>query len=167
MPIDHHGIGQEGGQPADESLLGEAAGTREEGEESRIGTVTTGPRRRLLLIHDGSSQPLCFPLTGAGFEVEAVTSAAEALTLLSDRRYTLIVADCRLPDLPPLDWMAALLGAAPATPLVLGCEADAAADLRVQSRDFGAVMVFDASAAAGDFMELVKASLQPAADRPG
>ncbi len=45
-------------------------------------------------------------------------TATEALELLDGRQYAVIAADSFLPDLSPLDWLAALRGAGyPADPL--------------------------------------------------
>ena len=44
----------------------------------------------------------------AGLEVESAQTATEGVELVSTRRYAVIGADCFLPELPPLDWLAAL-----------------------------------------------------------
>jgi DNA-binding NtrC family response regulator len=76
---------------------------------------------RLLLIEDDHSLRGIMReiLARGGFEVETASRAAEAVNLLATHRYAAIVSDCRLPDLLPLDWLAALRGAAPTTPLIL------------------------------------------------
>jgi DNA-binding response OmpR family regulator len=65
------------------------------------------------LLHDA------LVLDPVGFEVDTAATAAEALAHLATRPYAGIIADCILPGLPILDWLAALRGAAPRTPLVL------------------------------------------------
>jgi DNA-binding response OmpR family regulator len=52
-------------------------------------------------------------LERAGFAVDTARTATETMGSLTARRYAAIVADCMLPDLTPLDWLAALRGAAP------------------------------------------------------
>jgi len=53
---------------------------------------------------------LCDVLQRAGFEVASASTATQAIDLLAGRRYAAIVADCSLPDLPVLDWLAAVRG---------------------------------------------------------
>jgi DNA-binding response OmpR family regulator len=65
----------------------------------------------------------------ADFEVDTAATATEALDRLATRRYAVIVADCVLPGLPVLDWLAALRGAAPTTPLIL-CSGTIGEELR-------------------------------------
>jgi DNA-binding response OmpR family regulator len=55
----------------------------------------------------------------AGREIDTAATATEALDRLATRQYTVIVADCGLPVLPVLDWLAGLRGAARTTPLIL------------------------------------------------
>jgi DNA-binding response OmpR family regulator len=62
---------------------------------------------------------LCDVLDQAGFEVASASTATEAIDVISGCRYAAIVADCSLPDLPPLDWLAALRSVAPSAPLIL------------------------------------------------
>ena len=90
-------------------------------KESSNDRLVSPSRPRLLLVED--HEPLLGVLgevlDRAGFEVATASTATEAIDLLVGRRYAAIVADCSLPDLPPLDWLAAARGAAPTTPLIL------------------------------------------------
>ncbi len=73
---------------------------------------------RVLLVDDASPvlSVLRDTLAQAGFEVATAPTATEALELLNRRQYAVIAAESFLPDLSPLDWLAALRGAAPGTP---------------------------------------------------
>ena len=77
---------------------------------------TPGPR--LLLVEDARlvHDVLYEALVAAGFEVDTAQTATEAIEWLSTRQYAVIIADCVLPDLTPLDWLAAIRGAAPEYP---------------------------------------------------
>jgi DNA-binding response OmpR family regulator len=81
---------------------------------------TPEPATRLLLIEDAAPVPevLQESLERAGFTVDTARTATDAVSGLTAHRYAAIVADCMLPDLAPLDWLAAIRGAAPATPQV-------------------------------------------------
>jgi DNA-binding NtrC family response regulator len=46
----------------------------------------------------------------AGLEVASAQTATEAVEPLAGRRYVAIVADSFLPNLSPLDWLAAVRG---------------------------------------------------------
>ena len=82
-------------------------------------------------------------LDAAGFEVDTAAASAEALDRLATRRsYAAVIADCVLPDLPVLDWLAALRGAAPTTPLILSSGA-ISYELKSYAADFGAVAVLE------------------------
>jgi CheY-like chemotaxis protein len=58
------------------------------------------PETRILLIEDEatSRELLSYVLTSAGYEVDAVDSAAAALTRLEATDYKVVVADWLLPD---------------------------------------------------------------------
>jgi|RhiMetdeSRZDD1v2_1073273.scaffolds.fasta_scaffold179992_6 DNA-binding response OmpR family regulator len=53
----------------------------------------------------------------AGFDVDTAQKASGAIGLLTARRYAAILTDCDLPDLPALDWLAAIRGVASTIPL--------------------------------------------------
>jgi DNA-binding response OmpR family regulator len=78
-------------------------------------------RSRTLLVedHDPLLTVLCDVLYGAGFEVASASTATQAIDILAGHHYAAILADCSLPDLPALDWLTAVRGAAPTMPLVL------------------------------------------------
>jgi two-component system, OmpR family, copper resistance phosphate regulon response regulator CusR len=82
-------------------------------------------------------------LERAGFEVDTARTATAAVELLATWRYAVIVADCFLPDLPPLDWLAAMRGAAPGTPLVLYSGTLGLEELRDHATGFGAAAVLE------------------------
>ncbi len=98
----------------------------------------------------------------AGFDVESASMATEAVELLASRRYAAIVADCFLPDLAPLDWLAALRGVAPKTPLVIYSGSLRLEELRRQARDFGAVAVLEKPFSPAQLVEAVRAALKGA-----
>jgi DNA-binding response OmpR family regulator len=75
--------------------------------------------------------------------VDTAQTATEAMELLAGRRYAAIVADCVLPDLPPLDWLAALRGAAPGMPLVVYSGPVVLDDLPHLARDWGVAAVLE------------------------
>lgn len=79
----------------------------------------------------------------AGFEVESAETATEAINLLATRRYAVVLADCFLPDLPPLDWLAALRSVAPRTALIVYSGTIGPEELRGHAADFGAVAVLE------------------------
>ena len=84
-------------------------------------SVTGGSLPRVLLVEDNAAvrDVVRESLEGAGFEVDAATTATEGTERLAQRRYAAILSDCVLPDLPPLEWLAVARAAAPATPLVV------------------------------------------------
>jgi len=82
-------------------------------------------------------------LERGGFEIETAGTAIEAIGLLATERYAVIVADCFLPDLRPLDWLAAVRSAAPATPLVVYSGSIRPEELRGLAADFHAVAVLE------------------------
>jgi DNA-binding response OmpR family regulator len=100
---------------------------------------------RLLLVDDAASVLNVFRevLGHAGFEVDTARTATEAVAQLTTRAYAVIVADCVLSDLAPLDWVAAIRGAAPRTPLVLYSVTGVLQDLKGHARDWGAVATLE------------------------
>jgi DNA-binding response OmpR family regulator len=88
-------------------------------EPDEAGRPTSRPRVLLVEDHHPLLTVLCEVLERAGFETAGASTAAQAVDSLAGRRYAAIVADCSLPDLPALDWLTAVRGAAPTTPLVL------------------------------------------------
>jgi DNA-binding NtrC family response regulator len=79
--------------------------------------VTPSASRILVVAHGGATdlsvrRPA---LSEAGFDVDMAETASGAIGLLAARRYAAIVTDCDFPDLPPLDCLAAIRGAAPKT----------------------------------------------------
>jgi DNA-binding response OmpR family regulator len=103
------------------------------------------PRPRLLLVEDDDAvrEVLCESLEQAGFAVDTAQTAAEGVEKLATRRYAAIATDCVLPDLAPLDWLAALRGSAPVIPLVLYSGSVASDDLQLLGRDWGAAAVLE------------------------
>jgi DNA-binding response OmpR family regulator len=101
------------------------------------------PGLRLLLVED--TVPvlaiLRASLQSAGFQVDTARTAAEAMAQLVVRRYAAIITDCDLADLSPLDWLAAIRGAAPGTPLVAYTASIRVHEVRELARDWGAVTV--------------------------
>jgi DNA-binding response OmpR family regulator len=102
-------------------------------------------RHRLLLVEDAASVLNVFreALGHAGFDVDTARSATEAVDRLGTCAYAAIVTDCVLSDLAPLDWLAALRGAAPTTPLVLYSVTDVLESLKGHARDWGAVATLE------------------------
>jgi DNA-binding NtrC family response regulator len=66
-----------------------------------------------------------------------------------------IVADCVLPDLPALDWPAALRRAAPTTPLIL-CSGTIGDELRRQAADFRAAGMLEKPFTIARLVEVVR-----------
>jgi two-component system, OmpR family, response regulator len=79
----------------------------------------------------------------AGFEVESAQTATEAVGRLIRREYAALVADCVLPDVPPLDWLAAARAAAPGTPLVLYSRNIAPDELKSLARQLRAAALLE------------------------
>ncbi len=100
---------------------------------------------RVLMVEDVGPVlgVFCDVLGRVGFEVESAQTATEAVDLLATRRYAVIVADCFLPDLPPLDWLAALRGVAPTTPVVIYSGSIRLDELEHLARDWRAVAVLE------------------------
>jgi DNA-binding response OmpR family regulator len=99
----------------------------------------------------------------AGFDVETVQTAAEAVEWLAHRQYAAIVADGYVPDMPPLDWLTALRGVATTTPLVVFVEASRQEELSGHAAEFRAAAVLAPLASPAQLVEAVRAALGPAA----
>jgi DNA-binding NtrC family response regulator len=95
-------------------------------------------------------------LERGGFEIDTATTAIEAIGLLATERYAVIVADCFLPDLPPLDWLAAVRSAAPATPLVFYSGSIRLDELWALAADFRAVAVLEKPFSPSRLVEVVQ-----------
>jgi DNA-binding response OmpR family regulator len=111
---------------------------------------------RVLVVED--VEPLRDVLRHAGFEVDTAATATEALDRLATLRYALIIADCVLPGLPVLDWLAALRGAAPTTPLVL-CSGTIGDEPTRQAADFRAAGVLEKPFSVGQLLAAVRAAV--------
>jgi DNA-binding NtrC family response regulator len=120
------------------------------------------PRPRILMVED--SEPvldvLRESLEKAGFRVESARTAAEAIERLAGEPYAAIVADCVLPDLPPLDWLAAVRGAAPGTPLVVYSGTVSLELLRDQAASAGAAAVLEKPFAPARLVEAVRSAVR-------
>jgi DNA-binding response OmpR family regulator len=119
------------------------------------------PRHRILVVEDAGDVRDVFrdALGHAGFEVDTAATATEAVDCLATRRYAVIVADCGLPDLPTLDWLASLRGAAPTTPLVLCSGMLVGDELRRQTADFRAVAVLEKPFSLGQLVAAVRRAI--------
>ncbi len=119
---------------------------------------------RVLLVDDASPvlRVLRDTLAQAGFEVATAPTATEALELLNGRQYAVIAAESFLPDLSPLDWLAALRGAAPGTPLILYAASSRLEELRTHARGFGAVAMLEKPFSPAQLVEAVRAALKGA-----
>jgi two-component system copper resistance phosphate regulon response regulator CusR len=100
-------------------------------------------------------------LERAGFAVEGAQTAAAGLERLATRRYAVIVADCFLPDAPPLDWLAAARAAAPDTPLIIYSGSIRLEELRRHGAGVGAVAVLEKPFSPARLVEAVRAALPP------
>jgi DNA-binding response OmpR family regulator len=80
-------------------------------------------------------------LRRVGFEVDEASSLAAALDALARRTYQAIVVDYDMPELAGVDLLAALRGAAAATPRIL-C-AVVTPEIRAEARKFGVLAVLD------------------------
>ena len=118
-------------------------------------------RPRVLMVEDASPAlgVLRDALGRAGFEVETAGTATEAVELLASRRYAAIVADCFLPDLAPLDWLAAVRGVAPTTPFVVYSGSIRLEELRAHAADFRAVAVLEKPFAPARLVEAVQRAM--------
>lgn len=97
------------------------------------------PPLRVLVVEDEPTILELFSdaLREAGCGVEATLTMADALDLLARRQFDAIVADLRLPDIPPFDTIAALRTSAPNSRIVV-CSAVLTEELRQNARRFGA-----------------------------
>ncbi len=102
------------------------------------------PPLRVLVVDDEPTILAMFAdvLRHAGFDVEATPTMADALDLLTDRRFDAIVADLQLPDIRPFDTIAALRASAPDSRIVV-CSAFLTEELRRNAREFGATAVLE------------------------
>jgi DNA-binding response OmpR family regulator len=114
-------------------------------ETTRRAKMGTGPPPLLLLVEDDDSvrDLLSEVLEGAGFTVNTARTASEAVEQLTSRRYAVIATDCVLPDLSPLEWLAAARGTAPGTPLVLYSGTVALDELQQLATDWRAAAVLE------------------------
>ena len=102
-------------------------------------------------------------LTGAGFDVETAQTATEAVEWLARRPYAAIVTDGYVPDMPPLDWLAALRGVATTTPLVVYVESSRQEEPGGHAAEFRAAAVLAPPVSPAQLVEAVRAALGPAA----
>ncbi len=118
-----------------------------------------GPR--VLMVEDAGPVlgVLRVALERAGFEVESAQTASEALERLTARRYAVIVADCFLPDVPPLEWLAAARKAAPDTPLIIYSGSIRLDELRRHAAGLRAVAVLEKPFLPAQLVEAVRAAL--------
>jgi DNA-binding response OmpR family regulator len=118
-------------------------------------------RPRLLLVEDDAlvRELLCETVEGAGFQVETAPTATEAIEQLTRRRFAVIVTDCVLPDLAGSDWLAALRGTAPRTPLVLYSGTVALDELQQLASDWNAVAVLEKPFKPSELVAAVRATV--------
>jgi DNA-binding response OmpR family regulator len=117
-------------------------------------------RPRVLVVDDIDSRRIFRDaLRPAGFDVDTAATASTALDRLATRHYAVIVADCTLPGLAPLDWLAVLRGAALSTPLIL-CSETIGDELRRQAAVFGAAAVLEKPFSVWQLLAAVRAALQ-------
>jgi DNA-binding response OmpR family regulator len=103
-------------------------------------------------------------LAQADFDVDTAETVTEAMERLSAGHYVAIVADGVLPDLSPMDWLAAIRGAAPDTPLVLYSGTLAFEDLQQLARQWGVAALLEKPFAPAELVAAVRAAIGPAAD---
>jgi DNA-binding response OmpR family regulator len=115
---------------------------------------------RVLVVDDVDSLRDVFreALGHAGFEVDTAATATEALDRLAIRHYAVIIADCVLPGLPVLDWLATLRGAALSTPLIL-CSGTIGDELTRYAADFQAA-VLQKPFSVGQLVAAVRAAME-------
>lgn|SRR5262245_54643281 len=99
---------------------------------------------RVLILEDDPRTLEVFSeaLRRVGYEVQAVRTMAAAIEALHARRYTAIVTNLGLPDIGPMDALAALRTAAPGSRIII-CSGLITEELRVSARQFGAVAVLE------------------------
>jgi DNA-binding response OmpR family regulator len=132
-------------------------------------SVMPTPRRRLLLVEDARlvREVLSESLTQADFHVDTAGTATEAMEWLSIRRYAAIVADGILPDLSPMDWLAAIRGAAPETPIVLYSGTVALEDLQQLARQWEVAAVLEKPFTPAELVVAVRVAIQPVPNGEG
>jgi DNA-binding response OmpR family regulator len=91
--------------------------------------------------------------------VDTAQTATEAVEKLATRRYAAIVTDCVLPDLAPLDWLAAVRRAAPDTSLVLYSGTIVVDELHGLARDWGAAAVLEKPFKPAQLVEAVRQAI--------
>jgi CheY-like chemotaxis protein len=118
-------------------------------------------RARFLIVVDVGAPRDVFrdALDPAGFEVDTAATTTEALDRLATRRYAVIIADCVLPGQPVLDWLGALRGAAPTTPLIL-CSGTIGDELRQHAADFRASAVLQKPFTLGQFVTAIRGAIE-------
>jgi DNA-binding response OmpR family regulator len=125
------------------------------------------PRPRVLLVEDDDAvrDILWESLEQADFAVDTAQTAAEGVEKLATRPYAAIATDCVLPDLTPLDWMVALRGAAPVTPLVLYSGTVTSDDLHLLGRDWAAAAVLEKPFKPTRLVAAVRAAIEKPPDQ--
>jgi DNA-binding NtrC family response regulator len=99
---------------------------------------------RILILDDDprTLEVFCEGLRRAGCEVHAVRTMAAAIEALNARRYTAIVTNLGLPDIAPLDVLAALRATAPGSRIIV-CSGLITEELQASARQFGAAAVLE------------------------
>jgi DNA-binding response OmpR family regulator len=98
---------------------------------------------------------------GAGFEVDVAQTATEAVERLAAGRYSAILSDCVLPDLPPLEWLAVARSVAPVTPLVVYSGAVHLDELRTLARDWRVAAVLAKPFSPVELVAAVRKAITP------
>lgn len=117
---------------------------------------------RVLVVEDDLATLEVFTdaLRRAGFEVDGVWSAGDALDVLAYQTYDVVLADHGMPDIPGLDLLAALRGAAPRTPQIILCTGLVTDELLAQAREFGVFAVLSKPVSLEMLVVTVSAAVQ-------
>ncbi len=94
---------------------------------------------RILVVDDekGMRDFLSICLTRAGYQVEAVASGGEAIRLISDRRFDLVITDLTMPGIGGMEVLRHAVGQ-PSPPIVIMMTAFATPDTAIEAMKAGA-----------------------------
>jgi DNA-binding response OmpR family regulator len=115
-----------------------------------------GRAGRVLVIEDDGAvlEAFCEALRHAGFDADGAATMNDALALLATRRYVAMVTDLGLPDVPSIDTLAALRGAAPHSAIIV-CSAMLTDELQDLAGIFGAAALLEKPVALDQLVETV------------
>jgi two-component system, NtrC family, response regulator PilR len=121
--------------------------------------MTNIPSVRILILEGDPRTLEVFSqaLRRAGFDVEAVRTMAAAVKALVARRHNAILTNLRLPDIAPIDVLAALRATAPGSRIIV-CSGLVTDAVRLNARRVGAVAVLEKPVRLDELVEKVAAA---------